>query len=91
MKPNLKTSASELAETAARLRENRQAMPWHERRELAQLLAPALSEINSHAQLADMLDVLAADPKPEVRHAVANHLPLLPDTDFERLAAVMAT
>jgi signal transduction histidine kinase len=77
------------AEISARLRGNRQAIPWHERRELARSLAAVLGQATTPAPLAELLELLAADPKPEVRHAIAVLLVQMDDGVFARIAAAL--
>ena len=72
------------------LHRDRNAVPWHQRVEIAKGLHEQLKGGGTTADTMALVEFLSCDPKPEVRHAIANHLPLLPDTDFERLAAVMA-
>lgn len=79
----------DLAKIAMQLREGREALPWHERRELAQSLALALTDGPGRPQAVEILGLLTVDPKPEVRHAVAGLLPLLDDGLFAKIAATL--
>lgn len=73
-----------------RLEADREALPWPERRSLAQSLADTLaSEAVSPSALA-LLFLLADDPKWEVRRDVADCLLLIPEDEFPRLVAKLS-
>lgn len=75
-----------LAGVLERLREDPEALPWHDRRALAASLANLLAgERDGEAQT--LLVLLSEDPRPEVRKEVADLLVLLPEVDCARLAA----
>jgi signal transduction histidine kinase len=70
-----------------RLRANREAMPWPERREIAAGLARVLTDGRLFEPALCLLKLLADDPQPEVRKEVAELLYVLPDDEFTKLAA----
>lgn len=72
------------------LRRDREALPWPQRVELAQGLQCQVEGGGITPDVAALVDLLAGDPKPEVRHATAHHLKHLPEAQFERLSRVMA-
>lgn len=71
------------------LRHDREAIPWPQRVVIATGLKAAIQD-GVTADLTELLELLSHDPKPEVRHAIANHLQDLPDDLFERLSQTMA-
>lgn len=73
------------ADALAVLRVNRDTIPWPQRVELVDALRERLTGQALSLDVAALLDLLGGDPKPEVRQAVANLLPHLPDGDFARL------
>lgn len=75
------------SEILAQLIENRDVFPWTVRRDLARATAELLLCADDLAMAAALTELLAADPKWEVRQAVAELLPQLPDELFARLAA----
>jgi signal transduction histidine kinase len=76
-----------LEESVERLRADRDAIPWIERRELAASLAgPLAADPKPEATMA-ILYLLAEDPKPEVRKEIADLLILVPQDDLAKLAA----
>lgn len=70
-----------------RLRAGDADMPWPDRRDLVTRLAEELSGDDATQHLIELVEVLAGDPKWEVRRDIADMLLLLPETDFVRLAA----
>lgn len=70
-----------------RLRAGDADMPWPDRRDLVTRLAEELSGDDATEYLIELVEVLAGDPKWEVRRDIADMLLLLPETDFVRLAA----
>lgn len=72
------------------LRYRRDAIAWAQRVELAVGLRNQIRADGVTPDALSLLDLLACDPKPEVRHAVVQILPHLPDGDFERIANAMA-
>jgi signal transduction histidine kinase len=76
-----------LDDALQRLRADREAMPWAERREIAASLGEALAAESKSAAALAILHLLADDPKPEVRKEIADLLILLPQDDFTKLAA----
>jgi len=79
----------DLVVVLSQLKANRDAIPWHERRDLARGLAEAIATAPPVDTVLGLLEILTADPKPEVRQAVANLLPLLADGLFARIAAAL--
>lgn len=75
------------AQILTRLRCDVTEMPWPDRRDLVTRLAEDLSGDCVPGPLVALIDVLADDPKWEVRRDVADALLLLPENDFARLAA----
>jgi len=72
-------------ETLAQLQNSRSSLPWPKRQELAEQLHPELAtDWPSDAALA-LVELLAVDPKPEVRRAIATVLHLLPLDRYEPL------
>ena len=78
-----------LTATLKALRQDRQSLSWPERARVAGNLQDQLQREGASPESLAVLDLLAKDPKPEVRHAVALLLPLLPDAAFERLKGRM--
>lgn len=87
---NRTSSISDPAADLAALKAQPEALPWPERRELARALADYLRSRESPPWVVPMAEVLVADPKPEVRQAVANSLHLLDDGTLAKLAARLA-
>jgi hypothetical protein len=71
----------------ARLRAGETEMPWPERRDLVARLAEEMSGDGTTQSHIELIEILAGDPKWEVRRDVADMLLLLPESDFVRLAA----
>lgn len=80
----------DLADALARLRAEATALPWPERREIVRRLHDLLGAPAPPAVALPLLQLLADDPQPEVRQAVALALPALRETDFARIAAKLA-
>lgn len=78
---------SALTGALATLQQNREALPWPDRRQLADLLGQALRTGNGQDGLLPLVNLLAEDPKPEVRQGIADLLPALADDAFAPLAA----
>lgn len=72
------------------LRRDRNAVPWPQRVDIAKGLEEQFQTGGATADTVALLEFLAADTKPEVRHAVANLLSLLSDADFDRITKMMA-
>lgn len=77
-------------EAKALLRGDHSAVDWSERRELARSLGGAMSGVSVPPSALNLMLVLAKDPKPEVRQAVAQQLPLLSEADFIKMASRLA-
>lgn len=73
--------------TLARLRAGDADIPWPDRRDLVRRLAEELTGGDVSGSLVELAEILADDPKWEVRRDVADVLLLLPENDFVRLAA----
>ena len=74
-----------LSTALAAIRASPDAIPWHERVELATSLRERLASPTTALTAQALVELLANDPKPEVRQAVANLLPFLPDDGYARL------
>ena len=74
----------------AQLRRSPDALPWTERWAIARDVAQEAVEGNAGPGLCQVTELLANDPKWEVRQEVANALIHLPENDHVRLAAVLA-
>jgi len=81
----------DLSQAIARLRADPGAVAWMARRELARAAADSLANGESATDAVELLGCLADDAKWEVRLEVAQHLSLLPDEDFTRLANRLAS
>lgn len=79
-----------LGQTLAALQQNREALPWPERRQLAASLGQTLEAGDGHEAVLPLVHLLATDAKPEVRQGIANLLPTLGDDDFTALAAKLS-
>lgn len=73
---------SALTGALATLQQNREALPWPDRRQLTGLLGQALKAGNGQDGLLPLVNLLAEDPKPEVRQGIADLLPALADDAF---------
>lgn len=82
-----KADKRNLNEALQRLRADREAVPWTERRELAASLAEALAAGPKSEAAMALVHLLADDPKPEVRKEIADLLILVPQDEFAKLAA----
>lgn len=87
---NRTSSISDPLADLAALQAQPDAVPWPERRELARALAVHLRSGELPHWVVPMAEVLARDPKPEVRQAVANSLHLFDDGTLAKLAARLA-
>lgn len=79
-----------LADAGIRLRQDREALGWPERRALVKAAAEQLAQVGPTEAMLSLLTVLADDPKWEVRKDVADCLMLVPDDNFPRLAAILS-
>lgn len=77
----------DFTQAMARLRQDREAIPWPQRRQLAAALGQSLRAGNGRESLMPLIHLLADDAKPEVRQGIADLLPALGDDDFAALAA----
>lgn len=77
-------------EAFARLRQNPEALPWPDRRELAQRMCDHLESGEPPETVLPLVRVLADDPKGEVRLDIARALVWLPEVDFRPLAAKLS-
>ena len=84
-------SDSTFRDALSQLQGGANAFPWSQRRELGQALGEALAAGTATDAALALAHQLAADPKWEVRGAVADLLPVVPDDDFDRLVARLAT
>lgn len=85
--------AGSLADPAAALdalRASPEALPWPERRDLARSLGERLRDEHPPPWLGPLAAALAADPKPEVRQAIANSLHLFDEKSLARLGAKLS-
>lgn len=71
----------------ARLKTDRERIPWTERRSMAASLAKPLVKPDEQGNAVRLMHLLADDPKWEVRREVASHLTVLGDDEFVSLAA----
>jgi len=71
------------------LREDFNAMPWPERRELAQACIDSIKQSpqSAHVHMLALIDLLLDDPRMEVRKAIADMGHLLPEHHFHKAAA----
>jgi len=79
-----------LATATAQLGQNRESMPWPQRRALVKVATERLVQVGATETILSLLLLLADDPKWEVRKDVADCLLLVPDDDFPRLAAKLS-
>ena len=82
-----KADKRNLEEALHRLRADREAVPWTERRELVASLVEVLAAGPKSESAMALVHLLADDPKPEVRKEIADLLILVPQNDFAKLAA----
>lgn len=78
---------STLTAALATLQQDRDAIAWPERRQLAVMLGEALRAGNGQGELLSLVHLLAQDAKPEVRQGIADLLAVLDDNAFAPLAA----
>lgn len=79
-------SSIDLTEALARLRNNREAMDWPQRRQIVARIVGPLSEGQAQEPFRGLLLLLADDPKWEVRKDVADALATIPDNELAALA-----
>jgi signal transduction histidine kinase len=75
------------AKIASELERGCQTMPWPQRRALVKAVADELEHSGPRDVLTSLLQLLADDPKWEVRKDVADSLLLVSEDDFPKLAA----
>ena len=80
----------EWSEITAQLMADREALPWSERRELARAAVELFLNQGQEQTGCALAELLASDSKWEVRQAVAELLPLMPDDLFARLTATLS-
>lgn len=78
---------STLTAALATLQQDRDAISWPERRQLAAALGQSLRAGNGRESLMPLIHLLADDAKPEVRQGIADLLAVLDDNTFAPLAA----
>lgn len=78
-------SSIDLTEALARLRNNREAMDWPQRRQIVARIVGPLSEGQAQEPFRGLLLLLADDPKWEVRKDVADALATIPDNELAAL------
>lgn len=83
-------SDSTFRDALSQLQGGANTLPWSQRRELGHALGEALAAGTATDAALALAHQLAADPKWEVRGAVADLLPVVPDDDFDRLVARLA-
>lgn len=81
----------DLTEALSRLRANRDAIPWPERRQIVAQIAGPLAEGMAGDPFRSLLLLLAEDPKWEVRKDVADALATIPDNDLAVLTEKFLT
>lgn len=74
----------------AALKEDADSISWPERVAIVHTLRAAITSTPLALDAVAVLELLAADPKPEVRQAVASLLTVLSDADFTRVQAKLA-
>jgi signal transduction histidine kinase len=87
---NVDASDSTFREALSQLQGGPSAVPWPDRRDLGRAVAEALATGTATDAALALAHVLAADPKWEVRLAVADTLSSLPDDDFGQLTDRLA-
>ena len=80
----------DLADALTRLRGDPNALSWPDRRDLVRRLQEVLNSSHPRVAAIPLLQLLAEDPKAEVRQAVAVVLPSLREPHFARIAATLA-
>lgn len=81
---------NKFAESLARLQKDPEAIAWPERRALAKAACESLASAGPSETALGLMFQLADDAKWEVRKDVADCLLLVPDDDFQRLAAKLS-
>jgi signal transduction histidine kinase len=87
---SLDVTDSTFRDALSQLQGGAQALPWTRRRELGRALGEAFSAGTATDAALELTHRLAADPKWEVRSAVADLLNVVPDADFRRIVARLA-
>jgi K+-sensing histidine kinase KdpD len=90
-KSTMDVSESALQKILSQLRGGESSLPWSQRRELLQAIGESLTAGRSSESGLGLIRELAADAKWEVRRAVVDLLPSLPDQDFDGLVAQLST
>jgi signal transduction histidine kinase len=80
-----------LSELLPWLEADREALPWPERREVVRRLAEELAAASPSESQRKLVNLLAEDPKWEVRQDIADLLLMLPPKDFSRLQGKLAS
>lgn len=83
---NAQSTPFSIADTLAALQARRSSLAWAKRQKLAEQLRPELEAARPSEDALALVELLAADPKPEVRQSVAALLHLLPADRFEPLS-----
>lgn len=86
MRASTEESSVDLTEALARLREDRESIPWPQRRQIVTRVAGPLSEGQAGEPFRSLLLLMADDSKWEVRKDVADALATIPDNDLVVLA-----
>jgi len=86
MKASAEASSVDLTEALARLRADRDSIPWPQRRQVVARIAGPLAEGQAGEPFRSLLLLLAEDSKWEVRKDVADALATIPDNDLAVLA-----
>ncbi|MCC6910337.1 MAG: HAMP domain-containing histidine kinase, partial [Phycisphaerales bacterium] len=86
---NPSTSISDPAVALSMLRVNPEALAWPDRLDLARSLSDHLRSESPDSRVEPLAEILAGDPKPEVRQAVARLLHLFEDGTLARLAVLL--
>ncbi len=80
------STSVDLTQALSRLRTDRNAIAWPQRRQIVARIAGPLSEGQAGEPFRSLLLLLAEDPKWEVRKDVADALATIPDNDLATLA-----
>lgn len=83
------TIVLDFKDAVARLKHSAADVPWTERRDIAARLASVLREGVVRQTERQLLGLLAADPKWEVRREIAEALVVVPDVEYPSLASRM--
>ena len=90
-KTMMDVSESALQKILSQLRGGESSLPWSQRRELLLAIGESRTAGRSSESGLGLIRELAADAKWEVRRAVVDLLPSLPDQDFDGLVAQLST